>query len=119
MLADTGGDSAIIEFVRATPYGDKVGHVFLFGLLTLVTNLALRFKTFDMLGVPLYFGTGLVITFVVLEEISQLFISVRTFDIRDLFADSLGILFFTYATRILEAKHLTKSSSKDAASGAS
>ena len=90
--ADTGRSNVFFEIVNEIPYGDKFGHFFLFGLLTFLLNVALRFKRWKKL--PL--GTALVSVFVTLEELSQMFFSNRTMDWADLMADGFGIFFFTY-----------------------
>jgi len=96
-MANTGQNNAIFQIVKETPYGDKIGHLLLFGLLTLVLNFGLMFKTF-MNGKYLL-GTVLVCIFVLIEETSQYWIPTRTFDGFDLLADTLGILLFDFISR--------------------
>lgn len=104
-LANTGGSSIFFDFVRSIPYGDKLGHMGLFGFLTLVTIIGSKFRCFSCGRFKLYYGAVLVGLFVVGEELSQLFIPSRTFDFVDLAADSLGI---TLAVGIayVASKHL-------------
>ncbi|EDP69871.1 Vault protein inter-alpha-trypsin [Flavobacteriales bacterium ALC-1] len=92
--ADTGKKNIFFDFVNMLPNGDKLGHFFLFGTLTLLLNFALRFKSI-LLWQKLPLGTILVSVFVLLEELSQAFFPNRTLDIADLIADGLGILIFT------------------------
>ncbi len=98
--ANTGGKSVFFELVGAIPYGDKLGHILLFGLLTLCANFTLSFATtkFPLWSFQprLYKGSLLVLVFVLLEEGSQYYIPTRTFDIYDLFADGIGISMFTF-----------------------
>lgn len=94
-LANTGGDIIFLDLVHALPYGDKVGHVFLFGFLTFTANLAFRLRTGSLFGQPIYFGTAIVSLFVLIEEFSQAFLPSRTFDWLDLMADMVGITLFT------------------------
>jgi VanZ family protein len=92
--ANTGKKNIFFDTVNLTPYGDKVGHFFLFGILTLIVNQALSFKRFWLCkNLPL--GTVLVSVFVILEELSQWFFPKRTLDVTDLIADGLGIFVFT------------------------
>jgi len=93
--ANVGDNNIFFNLVSKIPYGDKVGHFFLFGILTLLLNIALKFKRFK-LWPKLPFGTILVSVFVVLEELSQGFFPNRTLDITDLIADGIGITIFTY-----------------------
>lgn len=104
-LANTGQSSLFFDLVKILPYGDKIGHFCLFGLLTLIANLAFKFKVVNLGKQPIYIGTLLVIIFVTLEELSQHFIPSRTLDIQDLLADSLGISIFTLISFWLNAKY--------------
>jgi VanZ family protein len=93
--ADTGRQNIFFKFVNSIPNGDKLGHFFLFGVLTLSLNFALKFKAIK-LWQKLPLGTVLVSVFVLLEELSQAFFPNRNLDIADLIADGLGILIFTF-----------------------
>ena len=97
-LADTAQKSIFFEIVKATPYGDKIGHIFLFGTLTLSVNIGFKFFKFEFFRFKFYVGT-LIIPFIVLaEEISQYYFPNRTLDGFDLLADAIGISFATIAT---------------------
>ena len=100
-LANTGQNSVFFQLVAGIPYGDKLGHFCLFGLLTLASNLAFRFKSFSLYSMEVFLGTILVFSFVVIEEFSQYFIPNRSFDLIDLSADFIGIAFFTVVTSYL------------------
>ena len=97
-LANTGQNSVFFKLVASIPYGDKVGHFCLFGLLTLATNLAFKFKYFIVYSAKIFLGTLLVFSFVIIEECSQYFIPNRTFDFMDLSANFIGIIFFNVVT---------------------
>ena len=101
-LANTGQNNMFFQLVASIPYGDKLGHFCLFGLLTLATNIAFKFKSFKVYSKELFLGTAFVFTFVVIEECSQYFIPNRTFDLIDLSADFIGILFFNVVTSYLK-----------------
>lgn len=105
-LADTGSSSVFFYFVRSFPYGDKLGHSCLFGALTLFAILATRFRTLPVGSLSIYYGAAMVVLFVLCEEVSQAFISTRTFDLLDLLADILGILVAVWAAQ-LTTKYLT------------
>ncbi len=94
-LANTGGSSVFFDLIRVLPYGDKLGHFCLFGILTFLINLASHCKSFPIGRFRINYGTAAVTIFVLTEEISQRFIPSRTFDLMDLTADALGILSFT------------------------
>jgi hypothetical protein len=95
-LANTGGHRLFFDLIKQLPYGDKAGHMLLFGLLTYVVNLALLSRHFCIGRLPLYYATVLVSIFVLSEEISQGFIPSRTLGIIDLVADAVGIILFSY-----------------------
>ena len=101
-LANTGGHSMFFDLIRHIPYGDKLGHMLLFGLLTFVANLALQSRHFTLGRIPLYYGAVLVSIFVLFEEISQGFIPSRTLDIVDLAADAVGIILFSYLSGLTQ-----------------
>ena len=99
--ANTGSSNPVFELVGSLPYGDKIGHFSLFGILTLMFNLTSRFKTFSLGCINLYYGTAIVSIFVLLEELSQGLIPTRTLDIMDLAADSIGITLFSLLSYVI------------------
>jgi VanZ family protein len=90
------------------PYGDKIGHFFIFGLLTLGANILFKLKTFRLYQLNFYFGSTFVLLFALCEELSQHFLANRTLDSFDLLADLFGIFTFTLLTH-LGKKHVDKS----------
>lgn len=91
-LANSGGRSVLFDFVGALPYGDKLGHFCLFGALTLAVVAATKFRSFSLGRMHIYYGVVVVALFVFAEEVSQVFIVTRTFDLIDLAADVVGIV---------------------------
>jgi len=104
-LANTGQNSLFFNFVASIPYGDKLGHFCLFGLLTLAANFTFKLKSFQLMSFEVYLGSLLVLTFVVIEELSQFYIPNRTMDVLDFAADFIGIVFFNISTTYIR-KHL-------------
>lgn len=100
-LANTGEPSIFFDFVRALPFGDKLGHFGLFGMLTLLMNFACKLKTIKMASLSVYWGAIFVFSFAVLEELSQFFVASRTLDITDVLADIAGIVFFSWLTFLI------------------
>ncbi len=78
--ADTGRGSIFFELVRVVPYGDKVGHFILFGILTLLVNVGSGFKRVLLFNCRPYLGALIIAVVVLLEECSQLYFPNRTFD---------------------------------------
>jgi VanZ family protein len=86
-------------FLRYLPFGDKIGHFFLMGTLSLLVNLVLQARTFRIGRVSLLLGSLIVSAVVLAEEFSQMFIGGRTFDSGDLLFDFAGIVVFGEAAR--------------------
>lgn len=105
-LANTGGSSIFFDFVGSIPFGDKLGHAGLFGLLTLFAIVGSNFNFVIFKKARIYYGVIIVVLFVVIEELSQVFIPSRTFDLFDLAADLVGIILATVIVFIAN-RHLT------------
>lgn len=103
-MSNTGQDMIVNEIANAIPYGDKVGHFGIYGLLTLFTNYAFKFRHFGDNVINQY-GALLVLLFSTSEEFSQLFFSLRTFSLLDMLANVSGVVVFT-----LLSMHLGKNS---------
>ena len=103
-LADHRQYHHAFDLVRALPYGDKVGHFLLMGLLAFVVNLSLKCKRWRIFGLRFLAGSVIVLALVLIEELSQLFIRYRTFDWFDLLADGIGIFLFGRLAAYLSRK---------------
>ena len=99
-LADIHGTN-YFAFVEKVPLGDKIGHFLLMGMFSFLLNLALNVKTFRFIRFEYLSGSLIVFGLVTLEEISQIFISGRTFDLYDLIFDYAGIFIFGEAARFI------------------
>ncbi len=95
LLADTGQLPGVLHFVHDIPYGDKIGHFLLIGILSFLTNSTAlrcfprkpprRVVALTCLALALFFG---------LEEASQILIPARRASFLDLLAGLAGITFF-------------------------
>lgn len=103
-LANKGYYTYIFQWIREIPYGDKIGHFILIGLLSLLVNLSLKCAHFKIGSWFLLKGSLFVLIVVTLEEFSQLWIETRTFDLGDLGCDYLGILVFGYLAYVFYSK---------------
>lgn len=99
-LADTNGTN-FFNFVRKVPFGDKLGHFLLMGGFSFLLNLALDVKTIKLVSFDYLLGSLIVFGLVTVEEISQIFIAGRTFDLTDLIFDCAGIIIFGEAARFI------------------
>jgi len=115
-LADTADYNFAFHMVGQIPYGDKMCHALLYGVMALLLNYGLGFRRVRLLTyLPVwikiqdstsfifkgalanapYLGSIIVLTFASLEECSQYFIPSRTFDLWDLGADFIGVVLFS------------------------
>lgn len=70
-------------------YGDKIGHLVLYGLLGMFLNIALRNRMIHNTKLPL--GSVIVLIFAIAEEFTQLAFETRTFDYIDMLCDVIGL----------------------------
>ena len=95
ILADTGG-LGFLHFLNQIPFGDKIGHFFLYGILTLLLDLALFRSLAHLDRSLLSLRIALVLALLIgLEELSQQYFPNRSFDLVDLAFSYLGVLFFS------------------------
>ena len=104
VLADTrklGFLYALYDF----PFGDKIGHLFIFGLLSLVVNLSVLSNKSpsnnsflsELYNKKAVIKTSLILALLVgLEEFSQRWFASRTSDLLDLSASYVGIAIFAF-----------------------
>ncbi len=100
-LADRKGTRYLLNFVGNIPYGDKLGHFLLMGGFSFLLNFALQARTVKLWKFSYLPGSLIVLTVVTIEEISQIFVSGRTFDWGDLFFDYSGIFLFGELARFI------------------
>ena len=91
VLADSGHGSLLFRVAGIIPFGDKVGHMMLFGILSFLVNLLLRGAELRVFAWRMLKGSAVILPIVTLEECSQVFFRSRTFDLIDLTADIVGI----------------------------
>ncbi len=89
--ADAGIGKPFFDAIRSQPLGDKISHFFLMGTLATLANRAFGRRSVRSGWLAAGIGTLVVLTVVVAEEISQIWIPGRTFELYDLAADFLGI----------------------------
>lgn len=92
ILADTENYNFAFHLVGYIPYGDKIAHAVLYGMMALLLNYGLHFKHIKFLRISLQIGAIYVLLFAGLEELTQYYIPSRTFDIGDLLADFIGVV---------------------------
>jgi VanZ family protein len=90
-FVDTANFNIGAKIVKMIPYGDKVLHTLLYGIMAMLLNFGLGYK--KRWGMQV--GAMSVMLFATIEEFSQMFIPVRTFDVGDLMADLFGVVLFS------------------------
>ncbi|OUR71445.1 hypothetical protein A9Q78_09735 [Methylophaga sp. 41_12_T18] len=103
-MANSGNDTALFAMVRQIPYGDKIGHFAVFGLLTLAANISLKFKCVYLGPLPIYIGSLFVCFFVIVDEYGQSLYAIRNVEMLDLVASGCGILLFSFIASRLATK---------------
>ena len=105
-LADTADHNFAFRLVGHIPYGDKIAHALLYGVMAFLLNYGLNFRRVGIpaylggLENPPYMGSIIVLTFATIEECSQYYIPSRTFDMGDLLADFIGVVLFSLWRKI-------------------
>ncbi|MBU1667660.1 VanZ family protein [bacterium] len=94
-LADSADHNFAFRLIGHIPYGDKLMHGFLYGIMALLLNYGLNFKSYKLLGFNMQLGAIIVLTFAGLEEISQYWLPSRTCDVGDFVADTVGVIVFS------------------------
>lgn len=91
------GMLGILGFLNDIPFGDKAGHFILYGILTLLVDLAIFRSRPNLSRRLLALRVALVLSlFIGLEELSQQFIPSRSFDLVDLAFSYVGVAFFSW-----------------------
>ena len=94
-LADTANQNFAFLMIGSIPYGDKIMHCLLYGIMALLLNYGLNFKSKKIFGFNMQVGALIVLTFAGLEEITQYWLPSRTCDIFDFVADTVGVVLFS------------------------
>ena len=107
ILANTGYLPYAIRRLYDFPYGDKLGHFLLMGLLSFVLNWTALASHPIPKPVSVILRVSLIFAFVVtLEEFSQQLFPRRTFSLLDLAFSYAGIAFFAFSVWILKGDRL-------------
>ena len=99
--ADRHWLTPVYRFITAYPGSDKAGHFLLIGGMAFLLNLSLDGRTVRLLGWSWLLGGALVAAGCTLEEISQIWIPSRTFDLLDLAGDYAGIVCFGWLAKVV------------------
>lgn len=107
VLADLGM-LGVLKFVNRIPFGDRIGHFVLYGILTLLIDLALLRPPHGLNPNLIVLRVALILALAIgLEEFSQRFFPNRSFDLLDLAFSYLGVIFFSWAAIKIAGRDLT------------
>ena len=98
-LADTADYNFAFRVIGSIPNGDKLMHGLLYGVMALLLNYGLNFKSKKIFGFNMQVGAIVVLTFAGLEEITQYWLPSRTCDVFDFVADVVGVVLFSLFKR--------------------
>lgn len=98
-LADSAEYNFAFFIVGNIPYGDKISHALLYGVMALLLNFGLGFKTKRILGFNMQVGAMIVLFFAGVEELSQYYFPSRTLDVYDFIVDIVGVVFVSMVWR--------------------
>lgn len=97
VMADAGILADYLGFLYLYPFGDKVGHFALYGILALLINLTLFRALPDQSRSLLATKCSLILALLIgLEEFSQQYFVSRTFDLVDLGFSYMGVIGFSW-----------------------
>jgi len=94
ITANLGIAGNIFGRVYNFPNGDKIAHFTLFGMLGLLAGLSFPTRRVYLPGIALLKSSLVLGALITLEEISQIAIANRSFDLIDLAASLSGVLLF-------------------------
>ena len=92
--ATLGWAEAWFARVRRIPGGDKLVHFVLMGGLSLLLNLSLRTRQLRLPVGRVLLGSLALYILVTIDELIQMFLTLRSFDLLDLASNYLGIYVF-------------------------
>jgi VanZ family protein len=105
LMADLGIAAWVFEIAAMLPFGDKLAHMLLAGLLSFLLNNALHCRISSILSVNMLTGNLIAYLLVLMEEVPQYWITTRNLDIKDVLAAIVGIhLFGVLASRNVRKK---------------
>lgn len=110
-LANRGEGDPWWSFIHHIPFGDKVGHIGLFGTLGFLCNLAFPSRRFGGNPFIVTKTTLVLLALITVEELSQIFIPSRSFDIIDWLADLVGLACGQTAALIISKTTTTRPTS--------
>ena len=99
----------IFGLLSDIPHVDKLGHFFLYGLLTYLLSFALKHRSFQLMTIRIPLAPLIMLIATFMEECSQISQEFRTFSLLDMLANTIGVVCFGFLaflyTKKKEFKH--------------
>jgi VanZ family protein len=108
IVANLGLSPQFFPFIYQIPWGDKLGHFILMGLLSFLLNMITNAPRIQVFSLDILKISLIVMIIVTIEEFSQLILKYRGFSPLDLIFDYTGIFIFGRFALILSDKQNTK-----------
>jgi len=86
--------NSVFDLFRGIPHADKMGHFFLYGLLTYLMSFALKLKTIKLMTIRIPLAPIILLFATFMEECSQISQEFRTFSLLDMLVNAVGIMCF-------------------------
>lgn len=86
--------NSVFGILQNIPHVDKLGHFFLYGLLTYLMSFALRQRRFKLLNIRIPLAPFIMLIATFMEECSQIMQEFRTFSLLDMLANIIGVVCF-------------------------
>ena len=102
--ADRHWLTPVYRVITAYPGSDKAGHFVLIGGMAFLLNLSLGLRAVRFGGWAWLLGGVIVGVACTIEEISQIWIPARSFDLLDLAGDYAGIVCFGWLAKIVSKR---------------
>lgn len=101
--------NSVFSLMNNIPHSDKLGHFFLYGLLTYLMSFALKHKSFKLMTIRIRMAPVIMLFATFMEECSQITQEFRTFSLLDMLANAVGIVCFGALAILLTKRKLSKS----------
>ena len=99
--AGLGYANDTFPFVKDVPGRHHTAHILVYGGLSAIINMITKFRVIRVNEINVLLGAVLVFLFVVIEEVSQIWIDTRVFDLMDVLSSLVGIIIFSYISNRL------------------
>ncbi len=101
--------NSVFGLLHGIPHIDKLGHFFLYGLLTYLMSFALKHRSIKLMTIRIPMAPVIMLIATFMEECSQITQEFRTFSLLDMLANAVGIVCFGTLAIWFTRRKLSKS----------